>query len=376
MNLRFRLYQQKQNTLNLTPIFKFRTLCILLLTISNFSCSKRTDDAGLKAYSTFPIGTAIRINTLLQDSTLQNLQKKNFNSITSASDMKMNRIIDSAGNYNWNRIDKIVDYAQTNNQRLFGHNLIWHSSTPNWVERKAQEDSLWLGTFMKDYINTYVSRYKGKVAAWDVVNEGLESAGSEIRKTMWYNAMGKDYIAKAFNYAHEADPDAILFYNDFNIERDTLKLNATIKMVEELLDANVPISGIGFQMHIRMDIPDETIAYALKKAADTGLQIHLSEVDIIFNRHDDTRGGGIQIYDELTDEMKVDQAEKYKNLVKMYKTIVPKEQQFGITFWDFTDRDTWIKGFFNLKDWPTLYNNELQPKPAYYGFLEGLKEPI
>jgi len=290
--------------------------------------------------------------------------------------MKMNRILTSEDNYDWSRIDKIVDYAQLNNQRLFGHNLIWHSSTPKWVEEKALIDSIWLDTFMKDYITKYVSRYKGKVAAWDVVNEGLESHGGNIRKTMWYNVLGKDYIAKAFTYAHEADPNAILFYNDFNIERDTLKLNATLKLVNELKNQGVPIHGIGFQMHIRMDIPDETIAYALKKAAATGLQIHLSEVDIIFNKHDDTRLGGIQIYDEITNEMKATQAEKYKNLVLMYRKIVPKEQQYGITFWDFTDRDSWINGFFNLNDWPTLYDENLEPKPAYFGFLEGLKAEL
>ncbi len=343
---------------------------------SNSKDKVSKEDKGLKDYSSFPIGTAIKINTLLKDSTLQDLQTKNFNSITSASDMKMNRILTSEDNYDWSRIDKIVDYAQLNNQRLFGHNLIWHSSTPKWVEEKALIDSIWLDTFMKDYITKYVSRYKGKVAAWDVVNEGLESHGGNIRKTMWYNVLGKDYIAKAFTYAHEADPNAILFYNDFNIERDTLKLNATLKLVNELKNQGVPIHGIGFQMHIRMDIPDETIAYALKKAAATGLQIHLSEVDIIFNKHDDTRLGGIQIYDEITDEMKAAQAEKYKNLVLMYRKIVPKEQQYGITFWDFTDRDSWINGFFNLNDWPTLYDENLEPKPAYFGFLEGLKAEL
>ncbi len=331
---------------------------------------------GLKDYSDFPIGTAIRIKTLLNDPELQKLQIQNFNSITSASDMKMNKIMPSEGVYYWDRIDSIVNYAETNNQRLFGHNLIWHSSTPKWVEEKASKDSLWLETFMKEYITTYVGRYKGKVAAWDVVNEGLESAGGAIRKTMWYNAIGKDYIAKAFTYAHEADPNAILFYNDFNIERDTVKLNATLKLIKDLRNEGVPISGLGFQMHIRMDIPDDIIAYALKKGAETGLQIHLSEVDIIFNKHDDTRGGGMQIYDELTDDMKEAQAKKYQNLVKMYRTIVPKEQQYGITFWDFTDRDTWIKGFFNINDWPTIYDENLKPKPAYFGVLEGLKENL
>ena len=354
-------------------IFIITTVSLLL------SCNsgvKNKEVKGLKNYANFPVGTAIKIKTLSKDTLLQKLQKSNFNSITSASDMKMNSIMPREGVYSWGIVDSIVNYAQKNNQRLFGHNLIWHSSTPNWVQEKALKDSLWLGTFMKEYITEYVTRYKGKVAAWDVVNEGLESHGGNIRKTMWYNAIGKKYIAKAFQYAHEADPDAILFYNDFNIERDTLKLNSTLKMIEELKAEGVPISGLGFQMHIRMDIPNEVIASSLKKAVKTGLQIHLSEVDIIFNKHDDTRNGGIQVYQKLTQEMKEAQAKKYKNLIKMYRTIVPKEQQYGITFWDFTDRDTWINGFFNLKDWPTIYDENLKPKPAYFGVLEGLKETL
>ena len=360
----------------LNKTLKLAVVAIMLLLLHACNKKRNQQNVGLKDNAEFPIGTAIKIGTLTKDSILQKLQKLNFNSITSASDMKMNRIMPREGVYDWSRIDKIVDYAQSNNQRLFGHNLIWHSSTPKWVEEKASQDSLWLGEFMKEYITTYVTRYKGKVAAWDVVNEGFESAGGAIRETMWYSAMGKDYIAKAFKYAHAADPNAILFYNDFNIERDTLKLNATLKLVNNLKEEGVPIHGIGFQMHIRMDIPDETIAYALKKAAATGLQIHLSEVDIIFNKHDDTRLGGIQIYDEITDEMKAAQAEKYKNLVLMYRKIVPKKQQFGITFWDFTDRDSWINGFFNLNDWPTIYDDKLQPKPAYFGFMEGLKAEL
>ncbi|AOW20138.1 endo-1,4-beta-xylanase [Urechidicola croceus] len=336
--------------------------------------NSKVEVSGLKDNSNFPIGTAIRIQTLSADKDLQKLQTKDFNSITSASDMKMNRILKSEGNYYWDRIDSIVDYAETNNQRLFGHNLIWHSSTPKWVVEKGEKDSIWMQNFMKEYIHTYVGRYKGKVDAWDVVNEGMETFGGDYRETMWYKAMGEDYIAQAFTYAHEADPEAELFYNDFNIERDTAKLNGTLKMIYNLKEQGVPITGLGFQMHIRMDIPDELIASSLKKAVETGLLIHLSEVDIIFNTHNDSRGGGIQKVTELTEEMKQAQAEKYKNLVKMYKEIVPKEQQYGITFWDFTDRDTWIRGFFNLKDWPCIYDDNLQPKPAYYGFLEGLKE--
>ena len=322
----------------------------------------------------FPIGTAIRPNTLLKDSVLQELQKRNFNSITAASAMKMYAITRGENQYNWSIVDKILEYAEQNNQRLFGHNLIWHSSTPNWVKEKAEKDSIWLKDYMKEYITSYVTRYKGKVDGWDVVNEGFESAGGEYRKTFWYNNLGKEYIENAFIYAHEADPEAVLFYNDFNIERDTLKLNAVLEMVKDFKERNIPIHGIGFQMHIRMDISDEIIANSLRKAAATGLQIHLSEVDIIFNSHDDTQNGGIETYTVLTDEMKENQKEKYKNLVKMYQSIVPKEQQYGITFWDFTDRDTWIRGFFKMKDWPTIFDDSLKPKPAYFGVLEGLEE--
>ncbi|MCL7764726.1 endo-1,4-beta-xylanase [Polaribacter sp. Z014] len=350
---------------------------ILVIFTSVIACnnSKEKKEAlGLKNEATFPIGTAININRLLNDAKLQKLQIENFNSITATSDMKMQSILPVENQYNWKTADTILQYATKHNQRLFGHNLIWHSSTPKWVEEKGEKDSIWLGDFMQQYIKTYVGRYKGKVAAWDVVNEAFESSGANYRESFWFKKLGKSYIAKAFQYAHEADPDAILFYNDFNIERDTVKLNAVLKMVNEFKAKGVPISGIGFQMHIRMDIPDEIIAFALKKAAETGLQIHLSEVDIIFNTHNDERLGGIQNYSVLTDEMKQAQAEKYKNLIKMYKEIVPREQQFGITFWDFTDRDSWIKGFFNLKDWPCIYDDNLQPKPAYFGVLDGLKE--
>lgn len=354
-----------------------KTLSVMLL-LSSCSIVPKNQDSlkGLKSVSNFPIGTAIQIQTLMNDPELSKLQIENFNSITSDRDMKMNRVLPTEGNYNWKTVDTILYYAKTHNQRLFGHNLIWHSSNPNWVETKGAKDSLWLSKFMKEYIHTYVGRYKGKVAAWDVVNEGFETVGGNYRKTLWYNKLGKDYIAKAFIYAHEADPNAVLFYNDFNIERDTVKLNAVLKMVREFKAQGVPISGIGFQMHIRMDTPDEVIANSLKKAAETGLQIHLSEVDIIFNKHNETQNGGIQIYNELTEEMKNAQAEKYKNLVLMYRKIVPKAQQFGITFWNFTDRDTWIRPFFNLKDWPSVYDDSLKPKPAYFGFKEGLQQDL
>ena len=337
---------------------------------------KLTDVESLHQHAPFPVGGAISINKVLSDNKLKDITTKNFNSITATNDMKMYSILRDT-TYNFEKVDKLVKFCEDNNQRLFGHTLLWHYGLPEWIQAEAAKygsDSA--DQFMKEYITKVVSRYKGTVAAWDVVNEGFETSGGEYRKTFWYEQLGKAYIEKAFIYAHTADPDAILFYNDFNLERDTAKLNGVLNMISELKEKNVPIHGLGFQMHLRMDIPDSTIAYCLQKAADTGLQIHLSELDIIFNKHNDSKDGGQQQYAELTEEMKIQQAEKYKNLVLMYRQIVPKAQQYGITFWDFNDRDTWIKPFFKINDWPTIFDENLDPKPAYHGFAEGLRSEL
>ena len=326
---------------------------------------------GLKDVASFPIGTAMNIRRMMRDTQLRNIQLANFNSITAENDMKMQNISRGPGQYNFEQADMMVAFAEEHDLRLFGHALVWHSSTPDWVQG-ISKDTAALGGFLKEYITTYVSRYKGKVDGWDVVNEVMATSGGEYRETFWYEAFGIDYVARAFRYAHEADPEAVLFYNDFNIERDTAKLDGALEMIRQLRADGVPISGLGFQMHIRMDIPDETIAYALKKGAETGLQIHLSEVDIIFNKHDDTQSGGVQVYDEITDELLKAQGEKYQRVVEMYREIVPEEQQYGITFWGFNDRDSWVDGFFGIEDAPCLFDDDLEPKPAYHGVKEGL----
>ncbi|MCR9286155.1 MAG: endo-1,4-beta-xylanase [Bacteroidetes bacterium] len=332
---------------------------------------------GLKDYADFPIGNSISIRKIIEDEKYRTMIKQNFNSITSGNDMKMYTIGREEGKYNWEKADETLAFCERNNQRIFGHTLVWHLGLPKWIQNNGKEHGAdWVDEYLETYITKVVSRYKGKVAAWDVVNEAFETAGGNYRETFWYQYLGKEYIAKAFRYAHAADPEAELFYNDFNIERDTAKFLGVLKMIEELKSEGVPITGLGFQMHLRMDIPDEVIAYTLKKAGETGLKIHFSELDIIFNRHDDTKDGGEQVYKELTKEMEQAQAEKYKNLVLMYRKYIPKNQQYGITFWGCNDRDTWIKRFFGIEDWPTVFDENLNPKRAYYGFMEGLKEKI
>lgn len=332
---------------------------------------------GLKDVGEFPIGGAVDIMKVLSDEKLRAITIRNFNSITSTNDMKMYSIIPKKNQYNWTKMDSLIAFCERNDQRLFGHTLLWHHGLPKWIEEEAaMKGKEWASRFLQEYIYRVVSRYRGKIAAWDVVNEGFESAGGAYRETFWYKTLGKEYIAKAFHVAHRADPDAELFYNDFNIERDTAKLHAVLQMIEELKAQGTPITGLGFQMHIRMDTPDEAIAYALQEAAKTGLKIHISELDIIFNKHNDNQDGGEQVIRVLSHKLLQAQSDKYKNLVKMYRQYIPKEQQYGITFWDFTDRDTWVRPFFKLLDWPTVFDEQLERKPAYYGFAKGLVEEL
>lgn len=331
------------------------------------------EEPALRSISPFPIGSSIRYLPFQKDLRLQSLQKLHFSSYTAGSDMKMHQVMPMENSFDFSVVDSIVQHTEDYDQRLFGHNLIWHSSTPTWVKNKAKKNPEWLASFMREYIHEYVGRYRGKVHGWDVVNEGLKTAGSGYRTdSIWYETLGPQYIEMAFRYAHEADPDAVLFYNDFNLERDLDKFESMMSIVRDFQSREVPISGIGFQMHIRMDIPNSIIAETLKRAADTGLQIHLSEVDIIFNTHDDSRGGGIQRFDTLTPEMRGAQKKKYYDLVTIYREVVPESQQYGITFWGFNDRDTWIRRFFDMQDWPTIYDDNLAPKPAFWGVVEAL----
>lgn len=347
-----------------------QTLAMLILCLG----SLQAQEIGLKAVSDFPIGNSLALNKVKKDAKMRGIILREFNSITAGNDMKMYRMLNPDGNFYWKRADALVAFAEQHKMRLFGHTLIWHSGTPKWVAEKAKNNPLWLSFFLKNYIHSYVSRYKGKVAGWDVVNEAMNTHGEGLRESLWYTTLGEDYIAMAFNAAHKADPEADLFINDFNTERDTLKLNGLLDLVKRLQQKQVPITGIGFQMHLRMDIPDSLISMTLKKAAETGLKIHLSEVDIIFNKHNDEKYGGVQVYDALTPQMKEDQALKYQRLVDIYQAVVPKPQQYGITFWGFNDRDTWIRPFFNLMDWPAIFDDALEPKPAYTGFKKGLIE--
>jgi endo-1,4-beta-xylanase len=316
----------------------------------------------LQSKAKFPMGAAIDPTLLQSNATYRDIIKIEFNSITIENMMKMGNIQPNRGQFSYEKANVIVDYALQNNKRVHGHTLVWHESMPSWVN-SFQGDSLAWENLFKTHIQTVVSYYKGKVTSWDVVNEAFNDNGT-LRETIWSNRLGKDYVARAFRYAREADPNVLLFYNEYGQEYATAKLNAMIAMAEDFKKRGIPIDGLGLQMHISINTSDVGIQNAIAQSAKTGLKIHISELDIQLNPDNQT----INI---PTTEMLEKQRLKYRTVVKAYNTL-PASQKHGITQWNVGDADSWVRSYLKRNDFPLPFNINYQRKPAYDGILEGL----
>ena len=191
--------------------------------------------------------------------------------------------------YDFAAADRLVAFAERRGMRVRGHTLVWHRQNPDWVT-KSNFDTAQLNSILEDHIKTVVTHFGNKVFAWDVVNEAFEDDGT-LRNTIWYNQpgigfadKGTSYIATAFEWAHSANPAAKLFYNDYNAETVNKKSDAIYAMAREFKSRGVPINGIGFQMHVTLksDTPEDLQSFAvnLKRFADLGLEIHITELDV------------------------------------------------------------------------------------------------
>ncbi|WP_053975461.1 endo-1,4-beta-xylanase [Mangrovimonas xylaniphaga] len=321
----------------------------------------------------FPIGNTVSAAELASSSATNTAFKEvllnDYNSITAGNDMKMYNMYMGPNSYDWSDGDAIVAYAKDNDLRVHGHTLLWHPeyAIPNWLENFSGTDAEF-ETLIKDYIQAAVAHFADAldddgnpiVQSWDVVNEGYD--GGALRSTLFQQRIGDDYIAKAFQWAREADPDVKLFYNDYNIAGTPAKRAAILNMVSEFQNNGTPIDGIGMQMHLNHDWPTSDLPLAIQEIANTGLLVHVSELDVKVNYADDLT--------ELTAERAALQSDQYQRVSYYYKTIVPTNQQFGITVWGVRDVDSWL--YDNGTEWPLMYDADFEPKPAYDGFKDGL----
>jgi endo-1,4-beta-xylanase len=338
------------------------------------------------------------------------LVKEQFNQIAPENDLKWQLIHprEGADGYNFDPADAFVEFGQKNNMYIIGHTLVWHSQTPNWVfagtnpppaaadaakaadgktpaadagapgrrgrrgfgggfgrgytgPRASREELL---SRMREHIHTVVGRYKGKIKAWDVVNEALADGGEEVlRNSLWRQVIGPDYIAKAFEYAHEADPEAILRYNDYGLENPA-KRQKLIKLITSLQEQKVPVHAIGSQAHLNVSTTFETMDQALAEMATLGLPIHITELDVnSAARGQRGTGADIAVNDNATQGGLVDDSDKrladaYAGIFRAF--VKHRDSVKMVTFWGANDAVSWRR--FGT---PLLFNGDNKPKPAF-----------
>lgn len=311
----------------------------------------------------FQIGAAVNSTTIR---TQEKLLVHHFNSLTAENEMKFASVHPQEDLYTFEESDHIADFARKHGMALRGHTLVWHNQTSDWLFRDRQGQPVSKAVLLeriRSHIQTVVGRYKGDIYAWDVVNEVIADEGEQLlRSSAWRDIAGDEFIAKAFEYAHEADPNALLFYNDYN-ESHPHKRDKIYTLVKSLLDRGVPVHGIGLQAHWNLYDPSlDDIRAAIEKYASLGLQLQLTELDMSVFRFDDRRT-------DLTEPvpgMLERQAELYEAVFKLLKEY--RDCIGSVTFWGAADDYTWLSDFpvRGRKNWPLLFDEQHRPKPACY----------
>lgn len=349
---------------------------IVAVVLTGFSCSKKSTQEGgvvqppppaadtmLYKMMPFKMGASVSVNLMKTNAKYNGVVTKEYNSITAENAMKFGALHPAQNTYFWTDADYLVDYAIANGKRVHGHTLNWYRSLPSWVTNFSGDSAAW-EDLLKTHIQTVVSHFKGKVSSWDVVNEAFNDDGT-IRNSIWVQHLGTDYIARCFQYARQADPDVLLFYNDYGHEYSSAKRAAIANMIADFKSRGIPIDGIGMQFHMTYTQSDANISAAISMAAATGLKVHISELDIRLN---DAKVQGLVLTPTLADQ----QAARYKFVVKTYNSI-PAAQQYGITTWNVGDADSWIPGWLGAPDYPLPFDVNYLRKPAYRAIIEGAK---
>jgi endo-1,4-beta-xylanase len=345
----------------------------LLIAVFTAACVQaQSDEKGLKDYyaNYFPIGVAVYPGALKNEE--GTFIAKNFASLTAENAMKSGPIHPKENEYFWKDADSIVAFSVRNKFKVRGHTLVWHNQTPKWLfvdsDGKNVSKDILLQR-MRDHIHAVVGRYKGKIYAWDVVNEAVSDNPDEfLRPSLWYQICGEEFIEKAFQYAHEADPDALLFYNDYN-EIDAGKREKIIRLINNLKAKGIPIHGIGLQGHWSIYEPTkETLEKTLGDFSKTGLTLQITELDISVyaKEHSRREPKPGEANSPLTKEQEEKQTEVYKMCFELFRKY--QKQLSGVTFWNVSDKYSWLDDFpvRGRKDYPLLFDKSLKPKNAFW----------
>jgi len=351
-----------------------RKLLLLALAAVALTASAQPPSSLKDAYKDlFMMGVAVNQRNIT-DSAQSALVVREFSSMTAENDMKPASVHPRPDTWTWERADRIADFCRHHGIKLRGHTLMWHNQMCDWMfydaeHRFVSKDTLFQR--MRQHIHTVVNRYKDIVYCWDVFNEciadgprRLDADGHDqpLRESKFYQICHSDeFIRKAFEFAREADPDALLFYNDYN-ECDPVKCDRICTMIRSMKADGVPIDGIGMQGHYNIYGPSEAdIENAVSRYADIVDHIHMTELDIRVNRE---MGGQLQHSDNagatLTDTLLRRQQAQYAAVFRVMRRHADKVD--CVTFWNLSDRDSWL----GPDNYPLLFDRNYQPKPVYH----------
>lgn len=316
---------------------------------------------------------------------------EHFNSITPENLLKWEPVHPVDGRFDFGAPDRFVALGQGHGMFLVGHTLVWHQQTPPWVfaaDGGGRASRAMVLSRMREHILTVAGRYRGRIHAWDVVNEALEEDGT-LRRTPWLEAIGEDYIARAFEYAREADPEAELYYNDYNLWKPA-KREGAIRIVNELRSRGLRVDGVGEQGHWGVAEPslaqiDETLG---ELPARTGVKVMITELDIDVLPRDPAMWGAdlakkatiraaTNIYpDGLPDEQQRQLARRYADIFRL--VLKHRSGLSRVTFWGVTDAQSWLNDFPipGRVNYPLLWDREGQPKPAFHAVADVLREAL
>ncbi len=335
----------------------------------------------------FLVGTAVS-SRQLDNPPLAALIAEQFDCLTAENEFKPISLHPRPGEFRFTPADKIVDFAQRHRMKVVGHTLCWHSQSPAFLFRGPDGKPLPRDEALKnlkDHIDAVMGHFKGKVIGWDVVNEAIGDAkGEYLRNTPARRAIGDDYIVKAFELAHAADPDAELYYNDYSNEQPE-KLEKTIRLIRELKARGVRLDGVGLQCHMKLadaDAPDR-LDRAIAAYAAEGVKVMITELDVdVLPRRDGgadvaarEQGGANPYRDGLPPEVAEAQARFYGRLfraVRKHPGVVTR-----VTFWGPHDGASWLNSWpvAGRTNHPLLWDRALKPKPAFDAVLDALASP-
>jgi endo-1,4-beta-xylanase len=364
--------------------------CLTILLVPGAANHAQTPSLKDVFKGTFLTGAALNAAQFTEaDARAAALIKAQFNTITPENVLKWESVHPQSGSYSFELPDRYVAFGEKNHMFIIGHNLVWHNQTPAWVFQDDQGNPVDRESLLKrlqDHIHAVVGRYKGRINGWEVVNEALAEDGT-LRQTPWLKIIGEDYLAKAFQFAHEADPQSELYYNDYNLENEA-KLKGALELLRKLQAQGVPITGVGIQGHWHMDAPsNEQVDAAITAFGKLGLKVAITELDVdVLPLAFQYMGADITLSTELQpklnpystslpDAIQQALAQRYAGLFGVF--LKHRGALARVTFWGVTDGDSWLNNWpvHGRTNYPLLFDRNGRPKPAFDAVTQAVSRP-